>query len=400
MRISPVMMFLLFAWPLLPSVPGFYADEIQFLKDVDEGQMDPQLDLHRLQYAPDPRWTLDWMSQRGHRSGLYGAWGSVTSRRLYTDMGIAFNQELSPALAFRYDQRVYADGGFDLRQERLALWWQARANLGFAVEGWPTPLKEQGSAGLGVRLGGPDSSLEVHLVDDGFFWNQKHDGGLRFDRNPLRLMIDGHGLTGNFLLAGSLDLGSRYRMVDTGRSLEGAQRFGTLLAEYRTAGRALGGSITAGSRWLEQSEGVSGRFHLDRSFLRITTHGRWESDGPTWYGQVAAVRQRDSFGAPRNGTGTYRMEALVLAVEAGWRTMDALELRPGYMASPYRMERGVNAPLPEAHLQPEDSSGYTDKVHLRALWTFKPGISLEFLLSHTLSGSSFGGAAVKGRFLF
>jgi len=332
---------------------------------------------------------------------MYGAWGSVTSRRLYTDMGIALNMELGRDFAFRYDRREFADGGFDLRQERMAFWWQARPKLGFAVAGWPSPLKEQSSVGLGFRLGRPggDSNLEVHLMDEGYFWNQKSDGSLRFDKTPLRLLLDGHHAAGDWVMAGSLDLGFRYRMVDTGRSQEGAQRFGTLMAEHRAESRALGGSITAGTRRLDQQE-RTGTYQLDRSFQRITAHGRWESTGPTWYSQVAAVRQRDSFGSPGNGTGTYRMDALVLAVEAGWKTSDALELRPGYMISPYRMERGLAISRPEALLQPEESSGYTDKVHLRTLWTFKPGCSLEFLLSHTLSGSRFGGASLKGRFLF
>ena len=91
------------------------------------------------------------------------------------------------------------------------------------------------------------------------------------------------------------------------------------------------------------------------------------------------------------------MDAFLIGAEGSKRLGKGLDLRAGYLGNFWRGERTGSS---DGLLSAREEDTYADKVHLRALYTFRPQMAFEFLLSQTLSGSRFGGASLKALLVF
>ena len=387
--------------------PLFWGSEARFLEQVTSGQFDRHLELHLVQYSADPRWRSDWAARRYAGNGLFGEYGSTTARDLFVNSQIALNLFPLESLQVRYDRRDYQDGRFDVADQRFDVVWYAGTGWGVVVSGWPTHQKQDASMGAGIRLGAPRSAngLVVQVVDDRFLWNEKSEDSLRFTRDPVRLLADGYLESGAWRFSGSIDYGLTYEAVETPtgeatplRSTRGSQQFADVSVGYVAEGWSVSGRVTAASLEREETDSWEpAPSSLERSWGRFLVElqkgfGDWNV-----YGRAGYSFQRDRFSSPSTPDGSYRMDAALFGIEGGRRIWKGLELRLGYLGSVQKMVRTLSQPGP---LAPGEESGYVDKAHLRALYSFQPQLSVEFLVSQTVNGSSFGGGSVKARLVF
>jgi hypothetical protein len=386
--------------------PLFWPSETAFLEQVSHGEFDPHLELHLLQYAADPRWPAEWAARRYAGSGLLGEYGSTTSNELHVDSQIAVNLFPSKGFQVRYDRRDYQDGRFDVSDQRIDLMWYPAPGWAVVVTGWPTHLKEEASGGLGLRIGAPGSrnGLGLAVVNDRLVWNQKTAGTVVFETAPVRLLLDGYLEAGPWRLHGSADYGLEYVAVAESSAdghaspfARGLQRFGDVTVDVALAGWTIAGRWTGASLERSQVAETTGRCSLSRSWSRVVLSGRREAGRWSVHGLVGHARQRDVFTSPSVPSGSYRMDTALLGIEGGYRLVQGLEVRAGYLGSAPTAERDVAAPGP---LQEQRDVSWVDKAHLRALYAFGPGMSVELLLSQTINGSSFGGGSVKALFVF
>jgi hypothetical protein len=394
------------AWAREPPSPLFFDSEARFLDQVESGSFDPHLELHLLEYAADPRWALDWSSNRYSNGGLFAEYGSTTSSRLFVNSQLALNLFPTERLQFRYDRRTYQDSRFELQDERFDFIWHPGGSWGVIASGWPSSRKDRASLGAGIRLGSRDGGQELSLVvmNDRPFWNEKTDESVQFNQVPYRLLLDGHGRYAAWRFGGSMDFGIPYRAQDPGalpqKTIRGYQRLGDLGGEYQTKIWAAGARFSWGDLLREQGEEGTQTFWLERRYKRILTYGRTMLGPFALYGWLGLARQQDSFSSPSIQAGSYRMAARLLGVEFGAWPREKMEIRFGYLGNDMGMERrslpigGADILLPD---RTEDR--FVDKVHCRLLWSYSPRMSLEFLLSHTLTGDRFGGGSVKVRFI-
>lgn len=386
--------------------PLFWPSEAAFLTQVSDGEFDPHLELHLLQYAADPRWQAEWAARRYAGSGLFGEYGSTSSNDLYVNSQIAVNLFPSRSFQVRYDRRDYQDGRFDVSDQRFDLMWYPASGWAVVVSGWPTHLKEEASGGMGLRIGAPGSrnGLELTVVDERFIWNEKTNGDVEFSKAPVRFLLDGYFESGPWRVYGSVDYGLPYEAVTPsagegkpGSSTRGFQRFGDLSVGYSFPRGTIGGRLTGASLESSQDTETTGICSLSRSWNRVVFFarkdmGRWSASGFVGY-----AWQRDTFSSPSVPSGSYRMDTPLLGVEGAYRVVKGLELRLGYLSSAPTMERSVAAPGPLPDLK---ETSWVDKAHVRALYEFGPRMSIELLLSQAVSGSSFGGGSIKALFVF
>lgn len=386
--------------------PVFWATDAGFLSQVGEGQFIERLELHLLQYAADPRWRFEWAAERGSGIGLFGEYGSTTGTELYVDGQVALNLFATDRLQFRYDRRDWEDGRFELADQHFDVVWHAGAGWGVLLSGWPTFDKEHASLGLGLRLGAPRSrnALEIRVLNERFVWNEKTDSEVRFTRSPLRIVADGYAEAGPLRVRGTVDYGLAYEAEDGGadgtparRAARGLQRSADLEAELTRDAWAAGVRLTGISLERSQSDGPGASRSLDRTWGRVI--GSVRRDLGRWAVSALAgwASQRDDFSSPDEPAGAYSADALLVGVEGSWQWTKALQLRLGYLGSAQQAERtvSVDGPLPR---RAED--GYVDKAHVRAVWTFRPRMSVELLLSQALRGGSFGGGSIKTLLVF
>lgn len=389
-----------------PPSPLFHESEAAFLRQVEEGAFDRHLELHLVEYAADPRWTLDWAASRYAQGGFLAEYGSTSSSRLFVNTQVGLNLFPAERLQFRYDRRSYQDCRFDLRDERFDVLWYPSGSWALVASGWPTAQKDQAGFGVGVRIGPPGGGqgITVLLMDDRPFWNGKTDGSIRFEKVPRRLLVDGYLGAGAWRFHGSVDFGFTYEAEDQGtvprRSVRGYQRFGDLGGEFNPGDWAVGARATWAGLLREQAADTAPLYLLDRSYGRVLAYGRRTLGKLAGYGFLGWARQRDFVSAPSIQNGAYRMETRIFGLEAGGWPREGLEIRMGYMGSGSRMERRS---FPGGGGEPSwpdrDETGYADKVHARAIWSFKPSMSMELLLSHTVAGARFGGGSIKVRFI-
>jgi hypothetical protein len=246
------------------------------------------------------------------------------------------------------------------------------------------------------------------VMDERAFWNEKTQGGVRFTRQPTRLLVDGHRGSGPWRLSGSADWGLEYRARDDPsagaaltRSTRGYLRLVDLGAEFQGDGWAAGGRAALVGNRFEQDEDAGSRFFLDRVYGRLRVDGRVEAGKLTGYGVAVFAWQDDDFRSPAAGDGSYRLRAWILGAEGGVQVLPRLEARLGYLGSLYRMQRDASACGDlDVCLRDREQSRYADKAHVRALYEFGPRMSLELLLSQTVTGSRFGGGSAKALVVF
>ena len=387
--------------------PLFWGSQSAFLEQVTSGQFDRHLELHLVQYSADPRWRSDWAARRYSGNGIFGEYGSTSSRDLFVNSQIALNLFPLERLQVRYDRRDYQDGRFDFSDQRFDVVWDPGAGWGLVVSGWPTHQKQNASMGAGIRLGAPRSpnALVLQVVDDRFLWNEKATDSVRFTRDPVRLLADGFLESGRWCLSATVDYGLTYEAVEAGsaegvpgRSTRGSQQFADLSAGYAWEGWAVSGRLTAASLAREETDGTGALpSSLDRTWGRFLLEAQRGLGDWSVYARAGYSFQRDRFASPSTPDGTYRMDAALFGIEGGRRLGKGLELRLGYLGSVQSAERTVPQPGP---LPSQEESGYVDKAHVRALYSFQPQLSVELLLSQTVNGSSFGGGSVKARLVF
>ncbi len=373
----------------VPS-PLFWETEQDFLEQLNEGQFDAHLELHLLEYAADPRWAAGWSGERYRGNGIWGEYGSTTARLLYVNSQIAVNLFPLERLQIRYERQDYQDGRFDVSDQHLDVIYYPGSRWGLLISGWPTHFKEEASAGLGIKLGGPRSrdSLVLRVVDDRFVWNEKSETGVTFTSQPVRLVASGRAERDKWQVFGSLDFGLEYRAETAQGSTSGSQRFLDLTVAYNSEDWAMGGRITTAT--LERNQdGDGGSYSLKRSYGRGSLSFRRDFGVWAAYAIAAYSAQNDEFTSPSISEGAYQMRTPILGVEGGRRLGKGLEIRAGYLGS-----------LFSANGAGREEDGYSDKAHIRALYTFRPLLSLELLLSQTVSGSRFGGGAVKARLVW
>jgi hypothetical protein len=386
--------------------PLFWEAEAAFVEQVADRQFDEHLELHLLEYSVDPRWAAEWDARRYSGIGLFGEYGSISSGLLYANSRIAANFFPHERFQLRYEWNAYQDGRFDVSEQRMDALWYPASGWAVVISGWPTHRKEEISGGLGLRIGAPRSAdyLVLRVIDERLIWNQKAEDGVRFTRRPLRVVADGNLERGRVRVHGSVDYGLTYQAEEkpspgdvVSRSVRGFQRFADLALEYPSNGWAVGGRLTLGSLARRQEEAAGPVFDLDRSYGRVVVNGRRELGKWTAYGLAGLVHQRDRFSAPGVPSGSYGMRAGVFGMEGGRRFGKGLEMRVGYLGN-FRSEerRGSDAGL----LVDREDRVYADKAHVRALYSFRPQMSFELLLSQTVSGSRFGGGSVKAVLVF
>jgi hypothetical protein len=395
--------------------PLFWPSEKAFLDQVSDGQFDPHLELHLLQYSADPRWAAEWAALRYAGNGLFGEYGSTTSNELYVNSQIAVNLFPTERFQVRYDRRDYQDGRFDVSDQRLDLMWYPAKGWAVFVTGWPTHLKEEASGGLGFRIGAQKSrnSLEVSVVNDRLVWNDKTQGDVTFSRSPVRILLDGYYESGPWRLHGSVDYGLAYEAATaataakadsadsadgaSGSSTRGFQRFGNLSIEHSSPTWSFGARLTGATLERSQETGTTGNCSLSRSWSRAVLYARRDLGRWSVSGLIGYAEQRDDFSSPSVHSGSYRMDTALLGVEGAYRVVRGLEVRVGYLGSALTADRSVAAPGP---LPDQEESIWVDKAHLRAIYEFGPRMSIEMLVSQTVNGSSFGGGSIKALFVF
>lgn len=373
--------------------PIFWASPADFLRQVEGGELVARLELHLLQYASDPRWRSAWDATRYGENGLLAEYGSTTSNELYSSSRIALNVFPAPWLQLRFDRRQQEDNRFQVSDQRLEALFYPGAGWALVLAGWPTFEKEDASLGLGLRLGGPrgGSALDLRLLEERYYWNEKSESGLRLSR-PLRLLADGFAEVGRCRLHGSIDWGLGYRAEEAGgRQARGSLRHGEAELECDRGEWGAGLRLTGASLARSQSEVGGAAARLDRSWGRVVVSlrrglGRWTASA-----QAGVAAQRDDFSSP-DATGSYWLDTALVGLDGGWRATGDLTVALGYLASLQRGRRGLEAPgaLPAA-----EANDYYDKAHLRAVYDFGPRMSIELLLSQALRGGRFGGGSVK-----
>jgi hypothetical protein len=386
--------------------PLFWESEADFLKQVEEGQFNDRLELHLVQYSADPRWHAEWAAQRYSGNGLFGEYGSTESDELFVNSQIAINLFPAKRLQMRYDRREYQDGRFDVSDQRIDALWYAGSGWALMLSGWPTAEKEYASMGLGVRIGAPRNrnALELTVVDERFVWNKKAESSARFSGRPIRLLADGYYEVGPWRAHGSIDYGLEYEAAEAaaggaspGRSTRGFQRFADVAVEYAPGNWGFGARVTSASLLRSQQEGTGQIRSLDRSWGRVILTARKDLGRWAVYGLGGFAAQRDEFSSPAAASGGYRMDAALLGAEGGLRAAKGLDLRLGYLGTSQSAQRTVSDP---GSLPDREEDLYLDKAHLRAIYTFSPGMSMELLLSQALSGGSFGGGSIKALLVF
>lgn len=386
------------------QAPFAFATEAAFIAELEKGQFDPQMDLHLLEYASDSRWAAHWAASRGVRSGLFGEYGSTAAHLLYTHTNLALNASPHDRIQFRYERRIEDDERFAARDERLSVLWYPRASWALIASGWPTHRKESASVGLGLRIGGRSdpNALEVLLMDDRAFWNQKTDTDLRYIDKPIRLLVDGYGAWGPWTLFGTVSLESTYRAkggTEGTRSCRGHLRQARMDLGYHQEGWSLGAEVRMAASLYDEHTPEGPGLHLARHYVRLKTHGRLRTGGWTTHGLLAFSRQRDTFASPSVADGDYRARSLLAGLEVARPLGLRHELRLGYLGGQVHLARETSPGAPEI-LGARRSTSFEDKVHLRWLHAFRPGFSLEALLSHSVAGSRFGGGSVKALIVF
>jgi len=260
--------------------------------------------------------------------------------------------------------------------------------------------------GLGLRIGAPRSrnALELSVMDERVVWNKKADGGVRFSGRPIRLLADGYYEAGPWRVHGSIDYGLEYEAAEAGagetspgRSTRGFQRFADVAVEYAPGDWGLGARLTFASLQRSQQEETGQAHALDRSWGRLVLTARKDLGRWSVYGLGGFATQRDEFSWLAAASGSYRMDAALLGVEGGLRAAKGLELRLGYLGTSQDAKR---AGADSAALPNREESLYLDKAHVRAIYTFAPGMSMELLLSQALRGGSFGGGSIKALLVF
>jgi hypothetical protein len=409
---GPVRMLVLAAFGLstgfageVPS-PLFYESESEFQQDVDSGQFDQHLELHLLEYSVDSRWAADWAARRYSSSGLLGAYGSISSQQLFVDSDVALNVFPHDRFQLRYEWKAYQEKRFDVSEQHLDAVWYATSGWGVVFTCWPSYQKEEIAGGLGFKIGKPKSTryLVVRAVDERLVWNEKSESGVRFTGRPLRIVADGNYDGGRYRASGSVDYGLPYEAVEEAPSVEvadrtvrGHQRFADVAVERSWDGWAAGVRLTLGSLARRQEDASGTVFDLDRAYGRVIVNGRREMKGWTALGLAGVARQRDDFRSPEYPASAYTMNAFLIGAEGSKRVGKGLDLRAGYLGNSWRGERMGSG---DGLLSAREEDTYADKVHFRALYTFRPQMAFELLLSQTLSGSRFGGASLKALLVY
>ena len=386
--------------------PIFWPSEADFLEQVESGQFLDRLELHLLQYAADPGWRSEWAAQRYAGNGLFGEYGSTTSRELYVNSQIALNLFPAEWLQIRYDRRDYQEGRFDFSDQRLDALFYAGSGFALVFSGWPTFQKESASIGAGLRIGAARSrnALELRVMNERWLWNQKSGSDFRITSKPLRLLADGSYEAGPWRVHGSIDWGLEYTAFVrgttdplAGSTTRGWQRFADVEGSYVGGGWAAGARVTGAGLDREQTDQAGASWRLDRSWRRALVW--WREDLGRWTASALAgwSTQRDDFSSPAAPSGVYVSDALLWGAEGGRQVVRGLEVRLGYLGSLERAERTlpIPGPLPE-----ERRRSYLDKAHVRAVYAFQPRMSIEMLLSQALRGGRFGGGSVKALLVF
>lgn len=385
--------------------PIFWASEREFLEQVEAGQFLDRLELHLLQYAADAGWRSEWAARRYSGNGLFGEYGSTTGTELYVNSQIALNLLPAEWFQLRYDRRDYQEGRFDISDQRLDALFYAGSGWALVFSGWPTFQKENASIGFGVRIGAPRSrnALDVRVMNDRWLWNQKSRSDFRITSKPLRLLADGYGEAGPWRVHGSIDWGLEYTAFVrgttdplAGATTRGWQRFADVEIAYAGRGWIAGARATGAALDRSQSDAAGASYRLDRSWRRGVLSLREDLGKWTASGLVGWSWQRDDFSAPAVGSGAYVQDVLLAGVEGGRELARGLEIRLGYLGSLQRAER--RAPM-AGPLAPGRDDAYLDKAHVRAVYAFRPGMSIEMLLSQALRGGAFGGGSVKALFV-
>lgn len=406
-RLLPLFLFARLALAQVGPSP-FYASEAAFLAELKTGHFDPQLDLHQLEYRSDLAWFLDWAGARQTRSGAMGEFGSITSRQLFSHFHLAAQARPTERLQVRYDRREFNDGRFERRSERLEAWVDLNGAWAVGFGGWPAALKEQATLGFGLRLGVPatGNTLALLLMDERGLWNEKTDTPLRYAERPRRLLVDAAFGAGALRTAFSADWQTAYRATEPLpggpgllRAVSGFQRSLEGDGEVRTPTWAVGARVAWAARRHEELSPTGPRLYLDRTFLRVLVQADRTLGSYRVQGQLARVWTADAFASGTTGPGRYDERSWLAGLEAGRALTPALEARLGYLTSLYHMRRDTALGLAAA-LPPGELDGTTDKVHAKLLWTLRPGASIQFLLSHTIRGDSFGGGSINARLVF
>lgn len=381
--------------------PVLWSSEAEFAADAGAGQFVDRIELHLVQYATDPGWRSEWAARRYVGGGLLGAWGSTTGTELATDSQIALNVFPAERFQIRYDRREWADGRFEISDQRLdALWYPGR-RWAVALCGWPAFEKEYSSIGLGLRVGAPRDprSLEVRVLDERFVWNAKSEGGIQFTARPWRIVADGFWEGGPWRVRGSVDAGLEWAVEDrsaggptSGASARGWQRSADLEAELLLGPWSASARLTGAAFRRAQADASGAEWRLDRAWGRALLSLR--RDLGRWSGSALAgwASQRDDFSSPGAPNGAYEGDAALLGLEAGFRPVPELTLRLGYLGSAQRDRRTAGA---QDLLPDREDDAYLDKAHVRASWAFGPRMAFEALLSQALRGGEFGGGSVK-----
>ena len=379
----------------------FWGSEADFLTEIQDAQFVNRLELHLLQYAADARWRSEWSARRYAGNGLFVEYGSTTTDDLYVDGRIALN--LFPAARFqlRYDRRDHQDGRFDVSDQRFDALWYAGSGFALVLSGWPAFEKEDASMGGGIRIGAPRSrnALDLRVMSEHAVWNWKTEGDVRITRRPVRLLADGFFEAGPWRVHGSIDLGLEYAARETGpggRSTRGYQRYGDVELEYARGEWSAGARLTGGALARAQAEPAGAGYHLDRTWGRGVLAlrrelGRWSASALAGW-----ASQRDDLSSPGVPSADYVLDSFLWGAEGSLQATRGLQVRLGYLASSQRGRRTVEVPGP---LPAGDANLYFDKAHVRAVYAFQPGMSIEALLSQALRAGRFGGGSVKAVFV-
>jgi hypothetical protein len=377
--------------------PLFWPSPADFSRQVDDGQAVERLELHLLEYASDPRWRSAWAAARYTESGFMGEYGSTTSNELYARSGIALNLFPTPTFQIRYDRRQAEDDRFRVSDQRLEALWYPGRDWALVLTGWPEFEKEYVALGLGIRVGAPRSpnGLDLRVVDERTFWNEKSETGARFTRRPLRVLGDGFLEAGPWRLHGSIDWGLEYRAAEEapgGRQARGLQRLGDVEVELRDGGWEADLRITGAQLARSQADAAGGLTELRRRWGRAVASvrrslGAWSAAALTGW-----ASQRDGFASPSGPTGTYSQDAWLFGLDGSLRPTAGLEVGLGYLGAVQRRRRDLLAAGPLFSL---DTEGYFDKAHLRAAYGFGPRMSIQALLSQDIRGWRFGGGSVQ-----
>lgn len=388
-----------------PAGPPFWASEEEMLEEAGAGQFNDRLELHLLQYAADASWRAGWAARKYSESGLFGEYGSTRASELYVNGAIALNIFPSERIQLRYDRREYRDGRFDVSDERFDVLWHTGAGLAVVLTGWPSFEKAEASFGLGIRLGAARArdALELRVVNDRFLWNEKSSSDVTITKRPIRVVLDGSLERGPWRVHGTADWGLGHAAEAGGeggapaRSARGFQRFVDVSAERALGSGAIGVRVTGAALERRQEEGSGAVLRLERRWGRAVLTG-WRGVGRvTLHGLLGVAAQRDEVESPSVPSGSYRMDALLVGLEGGVPAARGLEVRLGYLGCSQRSERTAEpaGPLPSL-----EESPFLDKAHVKALYVFRPGMSIELLLSQALRGGSFGGGSLKALLAF